>query len=282
MYTGSPGDSSCTAQRPSLPPPLPPDCKPMKINANCSPMEGLNPSLSCLYQELELWLTAAMKPGKGVTGTHDRLGGIFQGRVQPRVAEGLAALGLGKETCSGCFLNWKLFEKERVGYFGSSPRPLDPCISKDSELRWPRTFSYKIPMQTQPIQASKGNRGYDKQSPFVLHSPLRCSPELPSIPTHIHHSVAPTLHIAAGFTLQPAAQWSSSMALLHPRHGCISALPPPCMCQWSGCQLRCSSRAGACAFTPLGLKLGLHMQWCSPEELGCPRSQGRSAGLCSG
>lgn len=156
----------------------------MKINANCSPMEGLNPSLSCLYQELELWLTAAMEPGKGVTGIHDRLGGIFQGRVQPRVAEGLAALVLGKETCSGCFLNWKLLEKERVGYFGHSPRPLDPCISKDSELRWPRTFGYKIPMQTQPIQASKGNRGYDKQSPFVLHSPLRCSPELPSIPTH--------------------------------------------------------------------------------------------------
>lgn len=106
----------------------------MKINANCSPMEGLvNPSFPCLYQELELWLTAAMEPGKGVTnlGIMTGWGGILKGRVQPRVAEGLAALGLGKEICSACFLNWKLLEKDRAGYFGSSPRPSDPCISKD-------------------------------------------------------------------------------------------------------------------------------------------------------
>ena len=205
--------------------------------------------------------------------------------MQPRVAEGLAALGLGKQTCSERFLNWKLLEKDRAGYFGSSPRPLDPCISKDTELRWPRTFSYKTPMQTEPIQASKAKATGAATSRAPLSSILRSDVLLDSptsLRTHIRHLAAPTLHTAAGFTLQPAAPWSSNTALFHPRHGCISALPPPCMCQWSGCQLRCRSRSGACAFTPLGLRLGLHVQCCSPEGLGCPRGQGRSAGPCSG
>lgn len=60
LYKGS--------QQTPLPPPLPPDYKPEKINANCSPKERfINPSFPCLYQGLELWLTAATEPGKGVT-----------------------------------------------------------------------------------------------------------------------------------------------------------------------------------------------------------------------